>query len=93
MKFRKKPVVVEAFIFGIHVEPKWFQDAIDTGTVTYYCVSTGPEDHPPDGLVIKTLEGDMRAGYGNEYIIRGINGEIYPCKPDIFEATYEPVEE
>lgn len=50
----------------------------------------------PDGsisdihLTIKTLEGVMRADPG-DWIIRGIKGEIYPCKPDIFEATYEPV--
>ena len=40
---------------------------------------------------IKTLEGTMRA-YTGDYIIRGVNGEIYPCKPDIFEKTYEKVE-
>lgn len=41
-------------------------------------------------LVIRTLEGDMRATHG-DWIIRGVQGEMYPCKPDIFEATYEPV--
>lgn len=41
-------------------------------------------------LIIRTLEGDMRASYG-DWIIRGVKGEFYPCKPDIFEATYEPV--
>ena len=43
-------------------------------------------------LIIHTLEGDMRADFG-DFIIRGIKGELYPCKPDIFEATYEKVEE
>ncbi len=48
---------------------------------------------PADGLlVIRTLEGDMRAEIG-DYIIRGVQGEIYPCKPDIFAATYEEVAE
>lgn len=43
-------------------------------------------------LVIRTLEGDMRATMG-DYIIRGVQGEMYPCKPDIFEATYEKAED
>lgn len=43
-----------------------------------------------DGLVIHTLEGDMLADYG-DWIIKGVKGEFYPCKPDIFEATYEKV--
>lgn len=43
-------------------------------------------------LIIKTLEGDMRAEKG-DWIIKGTIGEFYPCKPDIFEKTYEPVEE
>lgn len=43
------------------------------------------------GLKIKTLEGDMRAEKG-DWIIKGVNGEFYPCKPDIFEKTYEKVE-
>ncbi|MEI3611620.1 hypothetical protein [Pseudogracilibacillus sp. SO30301A] len=43
------------------------------------------------GLVIPTLEGDMLA-VENDYIIKGVNGEFYPCKPDIFEKTYELVE-
>ena len=43
-------------------------------------------------LIIKTLEGDMKASVG-DWIITGINGEQYPCKPDIFKKTYEPVEE
>lgn len=42
-------------------------------------------------LMIRTLEGDMRVGY-KDWVIRGVQGEFYPCKPDIFAATYEPVE-
>ncbi len=45
-----------------------------------------------NGLYIETLEGNMRADVG-DYIIKGVNGEFYPCKPDIFEKTYEPVED
>lgn len=61
LKFRKKPVVVEAY-------------------------KTSKE------LIIKTLEGDVKASVG-DWIITGVNGEQYPCKPDIFKKTYEPVEE
>ena len=61
MKYRKKPVVIEAY-------------------------QTDKE------MIIHTLEGDMKTNIG-DYIITGINGEQYPCKPDIFEATYDRVEE
>ena len=43
-------------------------------------------------VIIKTLEGDMKASVG-DYIITGVNGEQYPCKPDIFEKTYEKIED
>lgn len=92
MKYRKKPVIIEAFIFGYHDSPKWFKEAIKTGIVEYNWINSDKEKHPPDGLKIKTLEGIMTSSYGYEYIIKGINGEIYPCKPDIFEKTYEAVE-
>lgn len=81
--YRKKPVVIEAFPWhpdGLPtVAPTWFFDACTSRV----CI---PEF---DGSVsIRTLEGVMRASPG-DWIIRGIKGEIYPCKPDIFEATYE----
>lgn len=88
MKFRKKPVVIEAWQFeghpGSYPQPTWFRDAIDRGDVGY-------ESAPPQAFTIKTLEGHMRADVG-DWIIRGVKGELYPCKPDIFAATYEPVE-
>lgn len=58
-KYRKKPVVIEAY-------------------------------QTQEEMIIHTLEGDMKASPG-DYIITGVNGERYPCKPDIFEKTYEPV--
>ena len=61
MKFRKKPVVVEAYKADREMN-------------------------------IRTLEGTIHASVG-DWIITGVNGERYPCKPDIFEKTYEPVEE
>jgi hypothetical protein len=81
-KYRKKPVVVEAFRWLIDTAPQWFRDK----DYLVYVVDPNPE------AVIVTLEGDMRAKHG-DYIIRGVEGEIYPCKPSIFEATYEAVDE
>jgi len=79
MKFRKKPVVVEA------VEFKAF------GTEGFI---PGPDSwmfQSMDGYwYIRTLEGDMRVSKG-DFIITGVRGEKYPCKPDIFEMTYDPV--
>lgn len=87
MKYRKKPVEVDAFIFGYGDFPQWFWDAIRDGVVTVF-----DADAPFIYADIKTLEGVMHAMNG-EYIIRGVRGEIYPCKPDIFLETYEKVGE
>lgn len=87
-KYRKKPVEVEAFQISrctmLNREyPKWFADAFARGVV--YVTRTPSY---PIVCTIKTLEGDMNACIG-DYIIRGVNGELYPCKPDIFDKTYE----
>lgn len=94
MKFRKKPVVIEAFQYdgdfvdkyGIYYIPHWAIKAHRGGGLFFKETETNPME-----LFVKTLEGDMLANVG-DYIIKGINGELYPCKPDIFEKTYEPVE-
>ena len=77
MQFRKKPVVIEAWKNDLEADmPDWVKDSL-----VEVC----------DGaLIIGTLEGDMRADVG-DWVIRGIKDEVYPCKPDIFTATYEPV--
>jgi len=77
MKYRKKPVVIEAFRWTIDKVPDWFKD---NRHITIY-TSTG-------AACIPTLEGEMTAQIG-DWIIQGVQGEIYPCKPDIFEKTYE----
>lgn len=85
MKFRKKPVVVEAVLWnGIQVSEvtEWIRDALRNDTIMRF----------GDKVVIKTLEGDMIADPG-DYIIKGVKGELYPCKPDIFEQTYEPIKD
>ncbi|MEK5354538.1 MULTISPECIES: hypothetical protein [Paenibacillus] len=83
-KYRKKPVVIDAFKWtggpDQTEDPQWIIERIKMGQVSF-----------ANGLMyIKTLEGIMEAKPG-DYIIRGVKGEIYPCKPDIFEATYESV--
>lgn len=83
MKFRKKPVVIDAIQFtGKNLaEILGFTRA---GEIS--------EDFLSDEIEIPTLEGVMKARPG-DWIIRGIKGELYPCKPDIFAATYEAVNE
>lgn len=87
-RWRKKPVVIEAMPF----------DSGNAGDVIAWVNTFVDEDQDPamwevDGpcLMIMTLEGDMRADVG-DWIIRGVKGEFYSCKPDVFEATYEAVD-
>ena len=88
-KYRKKPVVIEAFKWTADSEqqedPLWIVHAINQGIVTFE--DSGTENI---SMMIETLEGTHRANRG-DFIIKGINGELYPCKPDIFEQTYELV--
>lgn len=88
-KFRKKPVVIEAFIWtggpDQTEDPEWICDAMRKGDVRFENCGT-----PEVALLIDTLEGTHRADVG-DYIIQGVKGELYPCKPDIFKMTYEPV--
>jgi hypothetical protein len=81
-KFRKKPVVIEAMQLPLNAEK-----------LALLTVWNGGQEIElrRDGIVIATLEGEMLAGKG-DWIIKGVKGELYPCKPDIFAATYEPVE-
>lgn len=87
MRFRKKPVVIEAWCNTEDMPdrspmPSWLQDAMTQGHVKFSSAYHS-------SCSIATLEGVLRADYG-DWIIRGVKGEIYPCKPDIFAATYEP---
>ena len=86
MKYRKKPVEIEAFKWSpgdIENQPDWFKARVVDGSI-YYQGGDVPY------YTIETLEGKMKANQG-DYIIQGVKGEIYPCKPDIFEATYDVV--
>lgn len=87
MKYRKRPIVIEA------VRWNGTSTALDevvklTGAMVVFAQDTKTINAP---IYINTLEGEMRSDLG-DWIIKGIAGECYPCKPDIFEATYEPVE-
>lgn len=77
MKYRKKPVVIEAiqYVPGNEKRLSEWDESIHVNRL---------------GLEIDTLEGVMTASYG-DFIIKGVQGEFYPCKPDIFGATYEEV--
>jgi hypothetical protein len=92
MKYRKKPVIIDAWQFDPWSPPghvpawinfTWFSEEVELD-------ANGKECRGRKLMSIPTLEGTMTANVG-DWIIKGINGEVYPCKPDIFEATYEPV--
>ena len=86
MKYRKKPVVIDAWLIrdlnhlhdGYRIVPESVSAAMDSGVLTFV----------DNGVYIKTLEGGV-FGRLEDYLIMGIAGEFYPCKPDIFAATYE----
>lgn len=88
MKYRKKPVVVEAFRYYGDIDSLYDLQTL-LGDDAFEVPETWPVD---EKVVIKTLEGPVYASPG-DYIIQGVHGEVYPCSPDIFEETYEPVVE
>lgn len=94
MKYRKKPVIIEAFQWTgdehQKEDPVWIVEALKSGDV-WFCVEPFGDGKTITHMAIKTLEGVMEARF-NDYIIRGVKGEIYPCRPNIFEMTYEKVE-
>lgn len=90
MKYRKKPVVIEALPVKLALYyaakewrnlPQWLKDSYEKGKVIFGNTA----------VYLNTLEGQMTANL-DDMIICGVQGELYPCKPDIFEATYEKVE-
>lgn len=93
MKYRKKPIIIEAYQvtkYGLNYiywdlnAPEWLLNAINDEIVT--------QETFQKEIFIKTLEGNMKVNK-NDYIIKGVAGELYPCKPDIFEETYEKIYE
>lgn len=97
MRYRKKPVEIEAMQFAgttaeRHAVYQWVEEYVGSYDFTAEDKpDAGVSIDPADGrLVIRTLEGEMHADVG-DWIIRGVQGEFYPCKPDIFAATYDAV--
>ena len=95
MLYRKKPVIIEAIqwtgvnhrdMFDFLTYNHYVNDPITTYGDNFYIDRNKVEG----GLIIKTLEGEHIASIG-DYIIKGVSGEFYPCKPDIFNQTYEEV--
>ena len=88
MKYRKKPVVIEAFKLNERglVGEDWFWDAVSNNEIITH--NFGKFYTEPAWCEIKTLEGILIAKAG-DYIIKGVKGEVYPCRADIFELTYE----
>ena len=103
-RYRKLPVMIEAWQIGSDEPiPDWLERAIfsgiaeecyDSGRINEIVYRNDGTINPTDKArywVIKTLEGNHLARHG-DFIIQGIHGELYPCKPDIFEKTYERVD-
>ena len=84
-KYRKKPVVIEAMQWDGSIQSA---DEIEAWSGKTACWA---DSNLETRIFVATLEGEMRAAPG-DWIIRGVKGEFYPCKPDIFAATYEAVE-
>lgn len=83
MKYRKKPVIIDAVRWEGQPVQKIRRELSVDGPVPILRNLVTPTE-----LIIKTLEGDMTASWG-DYIIKGVDGEVYPCKPEIFEKTYD----
>lgn len=96
MKYRKLPVTIEAWLFNGALESvpqELHYTSFDNGLSCSNLIHVDDcTDSPYSFLNVPTLEGTMRANVG-DYIIKGVNGEFYPCKPDIFQKTYELVKE
>ena len=83
-KFRKKPVVIEAIQWDGEKETAW--------EITEWAKPNVMWWFNQNLMAVTTLEGDMNVSIG-DWVIKGVKGEFYPCKPDIFEATYEEVKD
>jgi hypothetical protein len=81
-KYIKRPYKIEAFQYNIDPRPDWFQDKVSSNEIKTY----------DDFCFIQTLEGKMEVQKG-DYIIKGVEGELYPCKKSIFEKTYRLVDD
>ncbi len=85
-KYRKKPVVIEA----VQVTPEMIRDfgPFPNWSLPHLSAEKTEKINGSEAVFVRTLEGDMRVS-PNDWLIRGVKGEVHPCKPDIFAATYE----
>ena len=102
MKYRKKPVVIEAYqltplrynLFSngamLPKAPSWIKEALKKKSTELGCLFVSSDINMNYCMRISTLEGNHQVR-PNDWIIKGVKGELYPCKPDIFEVTYEAV--
>jgi hypothetical protein len=96
-KFRKKPVVIEAIqlkesnIFEVTAFIDGKKPSLGSSIASHKWEDYVKLVIANEGVTIKTLEGDIMADFG-DYVIKGVKGEFYPCKPDIFKLTYDAVD-
>lgn len=91
----KKPIVIQAVQFGdtdFKQMPNWLINEYNKKTWSYTWSYSYDLDWIRNGFVVETLEGSMTGGRG-DYIVQGVEGELYPCRGDIFEKTYEKAKE
>lgn len=92
-KYKKKPIVVEAIRWtGSNLEEirNFVGNDLIENYIKHFDIERTLIKQTLTGIAINTLEGTMRVDYG-DYIIKDVNNELYPCKPDVFEQTYEEV--
>lgn len=82
MKAKKKAIIIETFQLGINYMPDWFMNKVSSNDIILHMNNKNPY------CIINTLEGKMRGNLG-DYIIKGVQGEIYPCKKEIFDKSYD----
>lgn len=93
-QYRKKPVVVEAYQFTVDIIKNYLFYGVCLPQGLQFCQAQyNPTEKTLDNYTVRidTLEGETYKVEEGDWIIRGISGEFYPCKPDIFEKTYEEV--
>lgn len=86
-QYRRKPIIVEAFLFGVDEPPIWFDAKIREGIVKVHDVA----GYEQSWCEIRTLEGVSTANANKDYIIMGVEGELYPCKKIAFHKLYEKI--
>ena len=90
-RYKTKPCEIEAFQFYVDNMPDWFTEALIRNEVKIYDYDHKRHSIDEAHCLIETLEGTMRGDVG-DYIIKGLKGELYPCKSDVFKKKYERID-